>query len=171
MNLEEFIKTKIKKGYSEYDYFEIGKSNPTELEKLSGLELQYLENRYVIYKEINMNSENEIHTYIFGSNELSLLITNYCDTKEKKYDFHKDNQLSKTVWYMFEIKTSLTQYDKYSRKILRVDFPKSPLEKLSGYKWINTYKDEFHIIDKFQLERNVELEKVELSLCELEKYI
>jgi len=34
MNLKEFINTKIKKGVSEYDYFEIGKTNPNEYEKL-----------------------------------------------------------------------------------------------------------------------------------------
>ncbi len=171
MNLTEFINTKIKKGVSEYDYFELEKTNPTEYEKLSGLELQYLENKYVIYKEKNMNSDNEIHTYIFGGNELSLLITNYCDTKEKKYDFYKGNQISKTVWYISETKTSLTEYDKYGRRILRVVFPQSPLEKLRGYKWIDTYKDKFNIIDRLQLERNIKLEKVDLTLLELEKYI
>ncbi len=34
MNLKEFINTKIKKGVSEYDYFEIRKTNPSEYEKL-----------------------------------------------------------------------------------------------------------------------------------------
>ena len=33
MNLQDFINTKIKKGVSEYDYFEIEKTNPTEYEK------------------------------------------------------------------------------------------------------------------------------------------
>ena len=137
MNLNDFINTKIKKGYSEYDCFELGKNNPTEYEKLSGIEFQYLENRYVIYKEISMDSENEIHTYFFSGNELYLLITNHCDTKEKQHQFYKDNQISKTVWYMFETKTSHTEYDMYGRKILRVNFPQSQSEKLSGYKWIN----------------------------------
>lgn len=171
MNLTEFINKEIKIGYSKYDYFEIGKSNTPELEKLNGLELQYFENGYVIYKEKNMDSEYEIHTYFFNGNELHLLTTDCYDTKEKKYDFYTDNQISKTVCYMLETKTSLTKYDKYGRKILKVNFPKSPLEKLSGYKWVNTYSDKFNIVDKLQLERNIKLEKIDLTLWELEKYI
>ena len=171
MNLKEFINTKIKKGVSEYDYFEIRKTNPTEYKKLSGLELQYLENRFVIYKEKNMDSDYRIHIYIFSGNDLSLLITNHCDTKGKEYQFYKDNQISKTVWYMLETKTSLTEYDKYGREILRVKFPQSHLEKLSGYKWINTNKKKLSVIEKLELERNLKLEKVELSLWELEKYL
>lgn len=34
MNLTDFINTKIKKGVSEYNYFEITKTNPTEYKKL-----------------------------------------------------------------------------------------------------------------------------------------
>ena len=152
MNLKDFINTKIKNSYSEYDYFEIGKTNSTEYKKLSGLELQYLENGYVIYKEKNMDSDYKIYTYIFGRNKLSLLITNHCDTKEKMYQFYKNNQISKTVWYMFETKTSLTEYDKLSRKILRVNFPKSISEKFSGYRYKNGIK-------------------TSMGLSELEKYI
>ena len=171
MNLKEFINTKIKKGVSEYDYFEIRKTNPTECEKLSVLELQYLENSFVIYREKYMDSENKIHTYIFNDNELHLLITNYCDTNEYQYNFYRDSLISKTVWYMFNTKISLIKYDKYGRKTLRVNFPKSPSEKINGYKYINTYEDRFNIIDSLQLDRNIELEKIGLSLWELEKYI
>jgi len=171
MNLINFINTKIKKGVSEYEYFEIKKTNPTEYKILSGLELQYLENGYVIYKEKYMDSESKIHTYIFCENDLSILITNYCNTKEKMYEFYKDNQISKTVCYMLETKTSLTEYDKYGREILRVKFPQSHSEKLSGYKWINTNKKKLSVIEKLELERNLKLEKVELFLWELEKYL
>jgi len=171
MNLTDFINTKIKIGYSEYDYFELEKTNPTEYEKLSGLELQYLENGYMIYKEKNMDSESKIHTYIFCGNDLSILITKHCDTKEKEYQFYKDNQISKTVWYMLETKTSLTEYDKYGREILRVKFPQSHSEKLSGYKWINTNKNKLSVIEKLELEKNIKLEKIELTLVELEKYL
>ena len=171
MNLKEFINTKIKKGVSEYDYFEIRKTNSTEYQKLSGIELQYLENRFVIYKEKSIDNDSKIHSYIFNDNELHLLITNYCNTNEYQYDFYQDNQLSKTVWYMLESKTSLTKYDKYGRKILMVNFPKTQSEKISGYKYIYTYEDRFNIVDKLQLKRNIELEKMELTLLELEKYI
>jgi hypothetical protein len=171
MNLQEFINTKIKKGVSEYDYFEIRKTKSIEYKKLSGLELQYLENGYVIYKEKKMDMDYKVHTYIFNDNELHLLITNYCNTNEYQYDFYQDNQISKTVWYMLESKTSLTKYDKYGRKTLRVNFPKSQSEKISGFKYIYTYEDRFNIVDKLQLERNIELEKMELTLWELEKYI
>ena len=122
MNLKEFINTKVKKGVSEYDYFEIKKTNPSEYEKLSGLELQYLENGYVIYKEKKMDTDYKIHTYIFNDCELHILITNYCNTKEYQYDFYQNNKLSKTVWYMLESKTSLINYDRYGRKTLKIIF-------------------------------------------------
>ena len=171
MNLQDFINTKIKKGVSEYDYFEIEKTNPTEYGKLTGLELQYLENGYVIYKQKSMDYDYKIHTYIFRGSELYLSITNYCDTKENKYDFYTNDTVKKSVWYFMDTKSTHIEYDKYGKKILKVNFPKSSLEKLSGCRWINTYKDRFNIIDKLQLERNVELERIELTLSELEKYI
>jgi len=171
MNLQEFINTKIKKGVSEYDYFEIRKTKSIEYKKLSGLELQYLENGYVIYKEKKMDMDYKVHTYIFNDNELHLLITNYCNTNEYQYDFYQDNQISKTVWYMLETKTSLTEYDKYGREILRVKFPQSHSEKLSGYKWINTNKNKLSVIEKLELEKNIKLEKIESTLVELEKHI
>jgi len=152
VNLKEFINKEIKIGYSKYDYFEIEKSNPAELEKLSGLELQYLENRYVIYKEKNMDSEYQIHTYIFDDNELYLLTTDYCYTKEKKYDFYIDNQISKTVNYYFEIKSSLTQHDKNGGVSLKVSYPLSQSDRLSGYR----YKSD---------------KKIPMELFELEKYL
>ena len=152
MNLTEFINTEIKIGYSNYDYFEIGKSNPIELEKLSGIELQYLENRYVIYKEKNMDSEYQIHTYIFGGNELYLLITDYCDTKEKMYDFYSNGKITKSTTYFFETKSSHTEFDKNGIKTLRVEFPLSLSEKLSGYRYKNT-------------------KRIPMELLELEKYI
>jgi hypothetical protein len=112
-----------------------------------------------------MDMDYKVHTYIFNDNELHLLITNYCNTNEYQYDFYQDNQISKTVWYMLETKTSLTEYDKYGREILRVKFPQSHSEKLSGYKWINTNKNKLSVIEK------LELEKIELTLVELEKHI
>ena len=152
MNLTDFINNKIKIGVSEYDYFEIRKTNPTEYEKLSGLELQYLKNGYVIYKEKNMDSDYKIHTYIFSGNDLSLLITNHCDTKEKQYSFYTNSKVSKTVTYLFDTKYSHMEFDRKGEKSVRVEFPQSISEKLSGYKYENGVK-------------------ISMGLRELEKYL
>ena len=168
MNLKKFVN---KKSVSKYDYFEIRKTNTTEYKKLSGLELQYLENRFVIYKEKKMDMNDKVHTYVFKDYELYLLIIYHSYANKYQYNFYQDNKLSKTVWYMLESKISLTEYDGYGRKTLRVDFPKSQSEKISGYKYIDIYRDGLSIIEKLESRGKRKLEKIELSLWDLEKYI
>ena len=147
MNLRKFINTEIKNGYNEYCYYESGKTPPSEYENLSGLELQYFEDGYIIYKMKNMDKEFQTKTYIFYNNELSLHITNYWDTKETKYDFYINDKISKTVYYHFEMKTSHTEFDINGKNIMRVEYPQSQSDRLVGFVYKNGVKTPMGLIE------------------------
>ena len=167
MNLTEFINTKINRGYSEYEYYELDKSHPSEYEKLSSLELQYLEDGYTIYKEKNMDEDYRIHTYIFSGNSLQQKIINLCDTKEKFSEYYNDGVVIKKISYYFDIKTSMEEFDKYGRMILSISYPHFD-SKFSGY--VYSHPSKFKIINKLENIPN-EVIKTSLTLNELEKYL
>ena len=166
MNLNEFIKN----GVTQYEYFDIENTNPKQLEKLSGLELQYFEDRNVIYKEKYMDDDYQLKTYIFAGSQLSFMINYDKPSHSKTLHFYRDNELLKKVTYTGDVKSSLSEY-KNKKEVLRITFPQSSSDKITGYKYVNNYIDRFEIVKTLQLENNIQLQKVELSLTELEKYI
>lgn len=159
MTKQQFIKDNV---MSEFYYFDIVNSNPNEFDKLNDFEMSYLNDHCQIYKTRYMDSEYELHTYIFEDNHLHIKVIEMCDTKGKVLEFYKDGVISKRISYSFEIKNSMEKFDSNERKILYVDF-----SNMSGYK----LKYPSTINNESTHTQSMEAIKSELYYRELEEYL
>src|SRR5574344_592571 len=111
MKLQQFIE---ENSVSEFNYFELEKTNPDDFEKLNDFEIYYLKKEFIIYKHKYMNINDEIHTYIFYENYLHIKVIEFPTTKEKIIEFYSDSGVvEKKITYIFNIKHSMRKYDNY----------------------------------------------------------
>lgn len=101
MKLQQFIE---ENSVSEFNYFELERTNPDEFEKLNDFEIYYLKNEFNIYKHKYMNRNDEIHTYIFNNHFLHIKVIEFPATKEKIIEFYSDSGVVvKKITYIFNI--------------------------------------------------------------------
>lgn len=160
MKLQQFIE---ENSVSEFNYFELEKTNPDEFEKLNDFEIYYLKKEFIIYKHKYMNRNDEIHTYIFYENYLHIKVIEFPATKEKIIEFYSDSGVvEKKITYIFNIKHSLRKYDNYGKEKLYINF-----SNFTGYKI--KFPSKIYILD----EESSSSEKIKskLSFRDIEEYL
>ena len=160
MKLQQFIE---ENSVSEFNYFELEKTNPDDFEKLNDFEIYYLKNEFNIYKHKYMNKNDEIHTYIFSNHFLYIKVIEFPATKEKIIEFYSDyGVVEKRITYIFDIKKSMSKYDDYGKEKLYINF-----SNFTGYKI--KFPSKIYILD----EESSSSEKIksELSLRDIEEYL
>lgn len=99
MKTKKIWENKINNSYYQHHKFEWGKNTDEEYKILTPIEMSYVTNGYIIYKQIDMNNDYETTTYFIKDDELIFQIIHHCDTNEYQYKYYLDGKHHHTDWY------------------------------------------------------------------------